>query len=233
MIPFSDLARAAYCPRQLYYARREDDRDPPPEVAARRSLAFRYPELLESDDETLADARIAVDPDTYRENLRRLRKRGDWSALARPDRTRVFLEGKDCHGIVHKLLEPEGSGAGTVDDGENPGPPPVPSIVSPGTPPESGVWRPQTVRAVAAAKALAWERERELPRAIVEYPTHGVVRDVRLTARNAAAYRRTLRTVRAIDGPPSRVDDDAKCDPCEYREQCGTRTRSLRSLLGV
>ncbi|MXR19851.1 hypothetical protein GRX66_04260, partial [Halobacterium sp. PCN9] len=37
-IAFSDLAVAVYCPRQLYYARR-DDRDPPAEHRHARELA--------------------------------------------------------------------------------------------------------------------------------------------------------------------------------------------------
>ena len=110
---------------------------------------------------------------------------------------------------------------------------PTPSLLSTGSPPENGVWYPQTVHAVAAAKALAFERETPVERAFVEYPTHGIVREVPLTARRKAAYRGTVRTLESIDGPPPRLDDDAKCEPCEYREECGVRTRSLRSLLGL
>jgi len=62
------------------------------------------------------------------------------------------------------------------------------------------VWEPQSVRAVAVAKALSWEREREIPRALVEYPSVGVVREVRLTTRKKAAYRRALRAARSITG---------------------------------
>jgi CRISPR-associated exonuclease Cas4 len=87
------------------------------------------------------------------------------------------------------------------------------------------------VKAVGAAKALAWERETAVDRAYVEYPRHGVIRSVSLSTRNKAAYRRTLRAVRSMDGPPPRVDDDSKCDSCRFAEQCGVRTRSLKSLL--
>jgi len=118
-----------------------------------------------------------------------------------------------------------------VDPDADPADPPVPTVVSPGEPPETGVWEPQSVRAVAAAKAVAWECEREVPRALVEYPSVGAVREVRLTTRKKAAYRRALRAARAIDGPPSRVDDD-RCSACDYRETCGVGRRSFRSLLG-
>jgi CRISPR-associated exonuclease Cas4 len=217
-IAFSDLARAAYCPRQLYYARREDDRGPPASVRERASLAHRYGELRDADDATIADCPVALPPPAYREALASLATREDWPALAGEYERDVYLEGRDSHGVAAKVLD--------VD-------PPVPTLVSPGTPPERGVWEPQRVRAVAAAKALAWERERQIPRALVEYPAHGEVRTVRLTTGNRAAYRRTVRTVRQLDGPPPRVDDAAKCEPCDYREQCGVRTRSLRSLLGL
>lgn len=218
MIPFSDLARAAFCPRQLYYARRDDDRSIPPEARARIDLAFRYPELVDASDDALRRLPIRRSPAAYRRSLSRLREHDDYDRLVAPDRERTFVSGRDCHGTVHKVL--------ASDDGD----PPTPVVVSPGDPPENGVWEPQAVRTVAAAKALAWEHEREVPRAIVEYPSVGVVREVGLTVRRKAAYRRTLRTVRAIDGPPTRVDDD-RCDACAYRDECGVRTRSLRSLL--
>jgi CRISPR-associated exonuclease Cas4 len=78
---------------------------------------------------------------------------------------------------------------------------------------------------------LAWELEDAVETALVEYPTHGRVRTVRLTTRNRAIYNRVLRTTRSIDGPPARIDDRSKCEECDYRKKCGVRTRSLRSLL--
>jgi CRISPR-associated exonuclease Cas4 len=36
-----------------------------------------------------------------------------------------------------------------------------------------------------------------------------------------------------MDGVPPRVRDSAKCAACEYRESCGTKTRSLKTLLGL
>lgn len=233
----SDLASAAYCPRQLYYVRREDDRSPPPEVVERQRLAFRYPELREASDEALAGLPIRVPPDEYRENLDRLAERPYWDELCDPARRDLLLTGKDCRGVAHKVLERGDDGTGDAstdakkaeDSGDDP---PVPVLVSGGEPAETGVWEPQAVRAVGVAKMLAWERGREIPEALVEYPAFGVVRRVRLTVRRTARYRRVLRAIRAIDGPPARVGDDAKCAACDYRTECGVRTRSLRSLLG-
>jgi CRISPR-associated exonuclease Cas4 len=216
METFRDVETAAYCPRKLYYRRRDPEADDPPsEVAAVRELAFRYEELM-ADDAALSAAPTALTPTQYRSRLGRSRARcDDWDALASPPRRDVHLAGRECRGVAHKVLED----------------PPRPSLVFTGDPPTNGVWEPQTVRLVAAAKALAWERERPVETAIAEYPAHGVVREIPLTTRRKATYRSALRTARAIDGPPARIDNDAKCSPCDYREECGVQTRSLRSLL--
>jgi len=214
---FRELETAAYCPRKLYYRRRDGPPDVPGEVERIRRLARDYERLL-TEDAALLSAPIEPDPATVRERLRAARDRlGMWDALATPAETDVYLSGKDARGIAHKLVETE---AGTV-----------PSLVFAGKPPDQGVWQPQSVRLVAAAKALSWERERSVERTVAEYPAYGVVREIEVTARRSGRYRRALRTAESIDGPPARVDSDAKCDPCEYREQCGVRTRSLRSLL--
>ena len=217
MPTFSELSRAAYCPRQLYYARKHDDESPPATVEETKSLAFRYRELREADDETLAALPIERSSAAYRDALTSLSTRPVWDDLCEPVETDSYVEGKDCAGMLHKVLA---------------GKPPTPTLISPGKPPENGVWKPQTVRAVAAAKALAWEREQEIPRTLIEYPAVGVVREVPLTTRRTATYRQVLRTVRAMDGPPPRVND-SRCDSCEYRSECGVSTRSLKSLLGL
>jgi CRISPR-associated exonuclease Cas4 len=215
MYAFSDLATAAYCPRKLYYRLRDGDQTVPETVRERRALAFRYPELTAPDTD-LADEPIAVTPTQYRTNLACARQRlRAWESLCAPSRTNVLLEGREARGIAHKVLEA----------------PLSVSIVSAGEPPDEGAWRPQTVRAVAAAKALSWEEEVEVGHAYVEYPAYGVVRKLPLSTRRKALYREAVTRAASIDGPPARLSDDARCDPCEYREQCGVKTRSLRSLL--
>ncbi|ELZ57871.1 MULTISPECIES: hypothetical protein [unclassified Haloferax] len=231
LVAASDLARAAYCPRQLYYARRDDDRTPPPAVREVRALAFDYPALLDAPDDELASRPISVSPAAYRERLARLRERDDWGALTEPVARDELLAGKDCRGVAHKLVRPAGEGDDKGEGRDN-DQPPVPSLVSPGEPPERGVWEPQRVRAVALAKALAWEREASIPRALVEYPAVGVVRTVGLTTQNKAAYRRALRVARDLDFVPSRLRNSAKCESCAYRKRCGVKTWSLSSLLG-
>ena len=217
VVSFSELRTAAYCPRQCYYDRKNGGPTIPSHVEPIRALAFRYPSLLAADRATLSTAPIVVDPERFRAQLAETRERIDrWEALCEPPRRMALVEGRDCRGIVHK---------GLTDPLE-------PVIVSVGEPPERGVWEPQTVHAVAAAKALAWEYRRQVESAVVEYPAYGVIRRFPISTRRKATYRRTLRTVREIDGPPPRVDDRSKCDTCEYVEQCGVRTRTLRSMLG-
>lgn len=217
MYAFTDLSTATYCPRKLYYRRRDDDLGVPPEVETIRELAFRYKTLLASET-NLDDMPIEVTPTQYRSNLGCVKARLDcWSELADPADRHRLLEGKDCRGIAHKVLDQDGP----------------PSILSAGQPPKQGVWKPQGVRATAAAKALAWERQTPVERAFVEYPAYGIVREVPLTTRRKADYRRSLRTVQSLDGPPPRLSDDTRCTSCEYREQCGVKTRSLRSRLSL
>ncbi|ELY55639.1 MULTISPECIES: CRISPR-associated protein Cas4 [Natronolimnohabitans] len=220
-VPFSDLRTAAYCPRKCYYQRTDDeyDREPPPAVESIRALAYRYDELLESPAGALESEPIAVAAGRYRDRLRATRDRlvecGRWDQFREPEARGVLATGRHCRGIVHKVLED----------------PLEPVLISTGEPPDEGVWEAQSVHAVAAAKALAWEHQQRVTRAWLEYPAYGEIRSVDLTTRRKARYRRTLRTVRELDGPPARIDNRAKCDACEFAAQCGVRTRTLRSLL--
>ena len=217
MHAFRAVETAAYCPRKLYYRRRSPDEETPDAVAARRELAFAYPHLLR-DDDALNEAPIEVTPTQFRSRLGAAKARIDaWDALVDPMERDAFLSGRDCHGTAHKLLDTT---------------PPSASLVFAGAPPETGVWRPQSVRLMAAAKALSWERETQVERVFAEYPAYGVVREVPVDARRAAAYREALRIADSIDGPPARTQNRAKCDPCEFQPECGVRTRSLRSLIG-
>jgi CRISPR-associated exonuclease Cas4 len=217
MHTFRDLATAAYCPRKLYYRRRDPDADTdlPEEIQRCRALAFRYDRLLDSDPDLLA-APIELSPTAYRSRLGQLKaRRDDWDDIVDPTERDRHVEGQDARGVVHKVLTD----------------PLRPSLVFTGEPPEQGVWEPQTVRLVAAAKALAWEHETEIETALAEYPAYGVIREVPLTTRRKATYREAVRTADAIDGPPSKTTNRTKCSPCEYQSKCGVATRSLRSLL--
>ncbi|MFO7925746.1 MAG: CRISPR-associated protein Cas4 [Halobacteriota archaeon] len=217
MQAFTDLATAAYCPRKLYYRRLHDDFEPSENVASIRNLAFRYRELLDPRADLDAEP-IATTLTSYRSNLGRVKARLDrWDELVDPPETRALLRGKDANGIAHKLLS-------------NPS---APVIVSPGSPPNEGVWESHSVWATAAAKALSWEQGEMVETAYVEYPAYGVVRHVRMTTRRKAIYRKALRVAESVDGPPPRLRDDSRCEGCAYRGECGTKTRSLRSRLSL
>lgn len=217
MHAFRAVETVAYCPRKLYYRRRSPDPEIPDEVEARRQLAFEYERLLD-DDDALAGAPIQVTPTQYRSQLGCAKARLDaWEHLVDPADREAFLSGRECRGIAHKLLDTD---------------PPSLSLAFTGSPPEEGVWEPQSVRLIAAAKALSWEREQQVERVFAEYPAYGVIRPIDVTVRRTATYREAVRTADVIDGPPARVDNRAKCEPCEYQSECGVKTRSLRSLLG-
>ncbi|MFB6268240.1 MAG: hypothetical protein ABEI31_11320 [Halodesulfurarchaeum sp.] len=217
-ISLSDLATAAFCQRKLYYRRREPV-DPPEEYDHAMALAGRYREILDPDPGTGPDLHAAdlhVPPQTYRENLAGARDRLDaWDGLVEPAARKTVLRGREVHGMAAKVLED----------------PLAPTIVSPGHPPPEGVWQPQSVRVVGLAKALAWERQEPVERAYVEYARHGTIREVPLTTRRKATYRRVRRAVTTMDGPPPRTGNDGKCRSCEVAAACGVRTRSLRSLI--
>ena len=221
LVPFSDLRTAAYCPRKCYYQRTSDDvdREPPPRVERIRDLERRYEELLEAPAGALEGEPIAVSPVEYRERLGSTRDRlvdaGQWERLREPSDRDVYAAGRRCHGVVHKVLAD----------------PLEPVLLSTGEPPAEGVWKPQSVHAVAAAKALAWEHQQSIDRAWFEYPAYGAIRSIELTTRRKARYRRALRTVWDLDGPPARTINRSKCESCEFAGQCGVRTRTLRSLL--
>lgn len=217
MHSFRDIEAAAYCPRKLYYRRTTpEEEDIPDIVGKRREIAFQYEQLL-TDGDALREAPLEVTPTQLRSRLGCARARLDrWDDLVDPDDSQVFLSGRECHGIAHKLLQS----------------PPSLSLVFAGDPPDEGIWKPQSARLMAAAKALSWEEETAVDTVYAEYPAHGIIRQIDVDARRTAAYREAVRIADSIDGPPARTKNRSKCAPCEYQSQCGVKTRSLRSLLG-
>lgn len=216
MHAFRDIETAAYCPRKLYYRRRNPrEEEPPAIVGDRREIAFEYESLL-ADDAALEQAPIEVTPTQFRSRVGCAQAQFDrWTELLNPAEREAFLSGRECRGIVHKRLTD----------------PPSLSLVFAGRPPENGIWQPQSARLVAGAKALAWEEETPIESVYAEYPAYGVIRQVEIGARRTAAYREAVRIADSVDGPPARVSNDAKCAPCEYRGECGVKTQSLRSRL--
>ena len=64
LVPFSDVARAAYCPRQLYYRRRDEEQSVPPKTRGWIGLAYRYDELTDAPNRALRAARSDRRPAT-------------------------------------------------------------------------------------------------------------------------------------------------------------------------
>ncbi len=202
---FSDLRAGAYCPRQLYYQHRASETELPPIVPARRSLAFRYPALQTASDDQLQAAPIEISPQLFRERLKKASERIDrWDALVAPTARDVFVTGEETHGIVRKVLTD----------------PLQLSVISPGRPPADGVWHSHAVQAVATARALEDDRETTITTAFVEYPAYGVLRQLAISEERRIAYRRTLAAIADTTHPPQRIDNQAKCQACPYREQC-------------
>ncbi len=217
MHAFRDIEAAAYCPRKLYYRRSAPEEEEPPQlVGERRQLAFEYERLL-ADNGYIQSAPIELTPTQFRSRLGCARARlGRWDELVDPAERSVFLSGRECRGTVHKRLES----------------PPSLSLVFAGSPPKEGIWKPQSARLMAAAKALSWEEQTAVDTVYAEYPAYGVIRKIEVDARRTAAYREAVRIAESIDGPPARTSNRSKCEPCEFQPQCGVKTRSLRSLLG-
>lgn len=214
MQTFSELALGAYCLRKLHYRRQRPSTDKH-STSDTWDLANRYPELLTT---SVPASRLGTDPETVATNLRRARDRYQtaWPSLLNPQVRDRLIAGVDCRGRVAKVLDTE---------------PQSPTLVSPGRPPENGVWHPHSVKAVAAARALALQSGRQIDRAFLEYPKHGVIRAVHMTTRRVTEYRRTLKAVKNLRTPPARTDNASKCQSCEYQEDCGVQSRSLRSML--
>lgn len=186
-------------------------------VERRRALADDLDRLL-ADRSARVAAPLTVDPETWVDRMATARERVDrFEAVLDPPETGVYLEGRDARGVVHAVLAD----------------PPEPVLVSAGSPPETGVYDPQSVRATAAAHALAEREGRSIDHGVVAYPAAGVIRRISVGARRRGRYREVQRTIAAMDGPPARASADAKCESCEFSETCGTPTRSVRSLLGL
>ena len=248
MHSFRAVETAAYCPRKLYYRKRSPAEETPEAVTRLRDLASAYETVL-ADERALQSAPIEVTPTQFRTQIGRARARlttEEWNALCTPVARDILLTGRECRGRIHKLLHIDTDASDSTPDAQERTTLETDedafdlsdserlslSLVFAGRPPETGVWHAQSVRLMAAAKALSWECQTQIKRVFVEYPAYGVIREIAVDARRTAAYREAVRIADALDGPPGRTNNRKKCSPCEFQPQCGVRTRSLRSLLG-
>lgn len=174
-VSLSQLKTTTYSPTQDQY--RTDYSTEPIHPEERRSLAFRYPQLVTADKKLLAELPIGVTPSIFRARLRKLREQSIWPQLTCPSEIHRTIETQYCRGTVPKVVES----------------PRRPVLVSASRPPAEGVWRSQRIAAVAVAAGLTAEQAETTNRVIVEYPGYGVVRTVTITAQLRQQYQQALR----------------------------------------
>jgi CRISPR-associated exonuclease Cas4 len=222
----SQVRNAVYCGRQAYYeSRREACRVPSPETRVLREVAYLYPTVVESPEDALrhacdvAGVDVSLDLTEAAERLRGTRdeRPSVWDDVARPDREERYFEGDRLRGTVDKMS--------FGDDGV------TVSVVKTGEPPRNGVWRTDRVEVAALRRAVS--SVHDVRRVIVEYPRVGALREVDVGRDDERTLERALDTLEDIDDgvPPSRTDDRAKCEPCDFSDECGVETRSLLTRL--
>jgi len=224
----SEVRRAVYCGRQAYYeSGREACRVPSPETRVLREVAYLYPTVVESPDDALrraeetAGVSVSLDLTDAAEALADEREKNPerWEAVAYPDREERYFEGESLRGTVDKLS--------FGDDGEGV----LVSVVKTGTPPRNGVWGSE--RAEAAAVQRLVSHTHDVRGVVFEYPRVGALRHVEVGRDDARALERALERLEDIENgvPPSRTENRNKCESCDFREECGVKTKSVLTRL--
>jgi len=222
----SEVRRAVYCGRQAYYeSQREACRVPSPETRVLREVAYLYPTVVESPDDALrraeetADVSTSLDLTDAAEALAEVREDEPelWEAVAHPDREERYFDGGSLRGTVDKLS--------FGDDGV------LVSVVKTGTPPRNGVWGSE--RAEAAAVQRVVSHTHDVRGVVFEYPRVGALRHVEVGRDDARALERALERLEDIEKgvPPSRTENRKKCESCDFREECGVKTKSVLTRL--
>ena len=223
----SEVRNAIYCGRQAYYeARREACRLPSPETRILRELAYVYPVLADSPDDALRRAEetagVSVSLDISGAADALAERRDDnpelWDSVARPDRAERYLENERLRGTVDKLS--------FDDDGSA-----VVSLVKTGTPPANGVWSSERVEAAALCELVSTSYD--VSCVVVEYPRVGALRRVEVGPDDERTLERAIETLEEIEKgvPPSRTDNRSKCESCDFKEECGVKTKSVLTRL--
>lgn len=222
----SEVRRAVYCGRQAYYeSQREACRIPSPETRVLREVAYLYPTVVESPDDALrraeemAGVSTSLDLTDTADALAEEREEnpGLWDAVAYPDREERYVESERLHGTVDKLS--------FGDDGV------LVSVVKTGTPPQNGVWRSERVEGAAVRRMSS--HEHDIRGVVFEYPRVGAVRSVEVGRDDARALERALEKLEDIEKgvPPSRTENRKKCESCDFKDECGVKTKSVLTRL--
>jgi len=222
----SEVRNAVYCGRQAYYeSKREACRLPSSETRVLRELAYLYPTFVESPDTALrracetAGVSVSLDLSGAADSLAEARENDPslWNVVARPDREERYVENGRLHGTVDKLS--------FGDDGV------VVSIVKTGTPPVEGVWSSERVEAAAFEKLVF--ATHDVSSVVLEYPRVGAFRRVDVGRDDERALERAVETLEEMEEgvPPSRTENRSKCESCDFKEECGVKTKSVLTRL--
>jgi CRISPR-associated exonuclease Cas4 len=222
----SRVRNAVYCGRQAYYeSQREACPIPSPETRVLREVAYLYPTVIESPGEAVrracetAGVGVSLDLTDAAGALADAREKRPslWETVARPDREERYVEADGLCGTLDKLS--------FGDDGV------TVSLVKTGEPPARGVWSSERVEATAVRRLASTVGE--VRRVVVEYPRVGALREVGVGRDDERALERAMEKLEDIEegNPPARTDDRAKCEPCDFSEECGVETRSLLTRL--
>ena len=228
----SEVRNAVYCGRQAYYeSKREACRLPSPETRVLRELAYLYPTVIESPEKALRRAQetagvsVSLDLSGAADTLSGTRNDDPtlWDAVARPDREERYLKNGRLCGTVDKLSFRDG------EDGERDSV--VASLVKTGTPPANGVWSSERVEAAAIHELVSTNHDVSF--VVVEYPRVGELRCVEVGRDDERALERAIETLEEIEEgvPPSRTDNRSKCESCDFKEECGVKTKSVLTRL--
>lgn len=225
----SEVRNAVYCGRQAYYeAKREACRLPSPETRVLRELAYLYPTLVESPEDALRRAQetagvsVSLDMSDTTDALAETRDDDPalWDGVAYPDREERYVENGRLRGTVDKLSFRDGDEEGVVI-----------SLVKTGTPPANGVWSSERVEAAALRELVSTNHD--VSCVVVEYPRVGALRRVGVGHDDERALERALETLEEVKKgvPPSRTDNRKKCESCDFKEECGVKTKSVLTRL--
>jgi len=221
----SEVRNAVYCGRQAYYeAQREACRIPSPKTRVVRELAHLYPTVVESPDEASRRARenagvsLSLDLSDASDALAEARDDSElWDIVAYPDREERYVESDVLHGTVDKLS--------FTEEGV------VVSVVKTGAPPANGVWQSEHVEAAAFERLVSATQNVRF--VVVEYPRSGALRRVEVGKDDVRALERARETLEEIGKgiPPSRTDNRSKCESCDFKQECGVKTKSVLTRL--
>lgn len=148
-----------------------------------------------------------------------------WDVVAYPDREERYVENDRLRGTVDKLSFSSGEDEEENEDSV------VISLVKTGAPPADSVWSSERVEAAALRELVSTNGD--VSCVVVEYPRVGALRRVEVGRDDERALERAIETLEEIEKgvPPSRTDNRKKCESCDFKQECGVKTKSVLTRL--